>query len=332
MMKSDDYTYGDMNRILQEVRQNPENHEYPVELIEIFQKIENDLLSDFEKLPVVKLAKGINQTIEILKSRNPFMQAWENSPQSKMMKQMGDINSSLGFDSKLQKAFEVPSWAKMAQQINELTELIPEALGLFHESFSLLSEQGWYVSPRIFDEIPPSKVSFYLKSENANEFEDYIIQEMETILPKIIDDCQKSFPNRNDIIEEIQKSYNHGYYSAVVALCYTQADGISNDLFGVGFFDKDQNDGYKLKSYQKLRKLEFNHSIGIIKQLGISTNEITAYSNRKDLQQEDKKKVSFNRHLVLHGHSTEYGTKINAVRAICILDFLQFLTRAVELK
>lgn len=322
------YKVKDVMRILAESRKNP-NHGYPPELIQKFELLEKKWTTDLPRSPMMEAVKGIERATEVLRRQNPFLEAYNNSPRAQWAKKMEYFNLTHKASEKLERVFVEPSWVKYVRQIEEIAKNLPATMGLFYEKLSLLSEQGWYVSPRPFDEISFAKIPYYLKPENSIEFEEMIVDEIEQVLPELISDCQKSFPDRANVLDEIYNLYNNGFYRAVVALCYTQADGISNDIFGVGFFDKDKTQSWKLHTYLKLRNMEFNHSIGIIGQLDIPTNEITANSKSDYLQEENKKKSSFNRHLVLHGHSIEYGTKLNAIRAICVLDFLQYLTEAV---
>ena len=324
------YTVQDMIRIMDEVKKNPKDHGYPPELIDRFRKYE-EKLSAIPVPPVFAIAEGVNRVMEQMSRRNPFLEISQNSPYGKWARQVDKIDSMFRANSIFERVFTESAWAKHARQIDEIAKNIPRAMGAFYESLSLLSERGWYVSPRPFDDISINKIPDYLKAENAIEFEEMIVEEIEKALPELIRDCQESFPNRADIFDEIHRLYMNGFFRSVVTMCYTQADGISNDIFQVGFFDKDRNEEYKLKSYLKLRQMEFNYSPGIIKQLDIPTNEITANSQSGHLQETETKARSFNRHLVLHGHSLEYGTQLNAIRAICLLDFLQYLTKAVDI-
>ena len=50
-------------------------------------------------------------------------------------------------------------------------------------------------------------------------------------------------------------------------------------------------------------------------------NEMT-----KNSDQVTDKNSSFNRHVVIHGNSKIYGTKINAIRSILLLDFISELS------
>lgn len=327
----ENYKVKDMMRILAEARKNP-NHGYPPELIQKFEMFEKECTTSLPKSSMIEATKGVERAIEVLRRQNPFLEAYNNSPRAQWAKKMEHFNLIHSASERLERTFAEPVWSKHVRQIEEIAKNLPAAMGVFYEKLSLLSEQGWYVSPRPFDKVSFSKIPYYLQPENSIEFEELIVEEIEQVLPELISDCQKSFPNRADIFDEIHQLYNNGFYRAVVTLCYTQADGISNEIFNVDFFGRNGKKDWRLKSYLKLRDMEFNHSIGIIRQLDIPTNEITAYSGSEYLKEENKRKSSFNRHLVLHGHSTEYGTQLNAIRAICVLDFLQYLTEAVELE
>jgi hypothetical protein len=56
-------------------------------------------------------------------------------------------------------------------------------------------------------------------------------------------------------------------------------------------------------------------------QLKEPRNEISRYV-KDEIKNRTFKLDSFNRHLVLHGHSIHYGTQKNAIRAILLLDFV----------
>jgi hypothetical protein len=128
----------------------------------------------------------------------------------------------------------------------------------------------------------------------------------------------EKIPHRQQILTEIEQCYKRKLYSSVVTLCYTQVDGICNEKLNYGFFDTD-NKTHDLK-IQSL-ELKPNLSTKIASQVKEPKNEFSRYV-RKDIQDRTFELNSFNRHLVLHGHSIYYGTEKNAIRAILLLDFV----------
>ncbi len=180
---------------------------------------------------------------------------------------------------------------------------------------------GWYISPNLVSKYSFSDLSSFTKKDNLEKFESAIIKDADTHITKILEKCINYFPKRELIFNEILKLYNNDCFYSLINICYSQADGICNETWDFGFFDKE-NKSYQLKTYKEFSKTNIGLSSFFVEQLGIQKNEITMWS--KDALFEDNINVenSFNRHHIMHGHSLNYGTKKNAIRAIYLLDFL----------
>ncbi|WP_299150111.1 hypothetical protein [uncultured Dokdonia sp.] len=180
---------------------------------------------------------------------------------------------------------------------------------------------GWYISPNLVSKYSFSDLSSFSKIYNLEKFESEITKDADTHITKIIEKCINDFPKRKLIFIEILKLYKNNCFYSLINICYSQADGICNETWGFGFFDKE-NKSYLLKTYKEFSKINMGLSSFFVEQLGIKNNEITMWSG--DALFEDNKIVesSFNRHHIMHGHSFKYGTKKNAIRAIYLLDFL----------
>jgi hypothetical protein len=193
-----------------------------------------------------------------------------------------------------------------------------------HKHFSEFTKYGWYVSPNIFRELDIEEYSYTIDSLNLKkeiEISNLLSSNFERNKILIFDEIIEFLPNRKDIVSEIYKAYESEYYFACINLCYAQTDGISNEFFNYGFFDTEDKE-LKIKSYV------FNQSLSsyIASQLKQDRNEITRYV-KKEVDDKSFDAGSYNRHLVLHGHSLRYGTKLNAVRAVLLLDFVCFLAK-----
>jgi len=216
-----------------------------------------------------------------------------------------------------------------SQLLFEAFSLHPSTDGPFkHLAFrntTNLSELGWYISPRIFSCLDFHDSMQILKKENIHKLEDLLLEKSTILIPEIIADCSALFPEREEIFAEISGLLELGFYRAVVMACYAQADGMSNDLWETGFFDKDRV--YQLKALTRVKSMDKGMVTGIASQMGVASNEITTYSGDEIFSDSEKRRNTFNRHFVMHGHSIGYGSKINAVRAIYMLDFLQYIIR-----
>lgn len=310
----EEHTIKRIRQVLEDVKKNPLTHRHSPELIAKYESFNEEL-------------KRIT----------------ENSPYYIMGQQMEFINSYFRNDPFTQLMEQNPIY-QMAQNIKVVQESISRLYGEVYGNFKQFSEMGWYLSNRVFDEIPLSELSRMFRPKNKQELIELLICEAEKMIPEMLQNCCNDFETRKPIFEEIKIAFDNGLYHSVIVLAYTQADGICNDIFGNGFFDtelidpslkrkaKKEPEDFQLSTWGKVKGMEWNHSISVVEQLEIKSNEITAFTKEGKFLEPEFRKTSFNRHLVLHGHSKEFGTKENAIRAICLLDFLHFIiTEAVEI-
>lgn len=216
---------------------------------------------------------------------------------------------------------------RMQERIKIQSEKLPP---MYHDIFSHtrhVAARGWYISPNVIRDVPLNEIVDLFQEVNAVRFEQLLIELADSIIERVLKRCSVRFPDRKVIFEEIADLYKLEFYRPVILLCYTQVDGMSNDFWGFGFFDKDRRQEYKLKSYLKLQELEKGINSGFAAQLEISMNEITVNSaDQMFTSDAELQKRTFNRHHIMHGHSINYGTKTNAIRAIYLLDFFCYWT------
>lgn len=189
---------------------------------------------------------------------------------------------------------------------------------------------GWFINPDLIRDYTIEEVLELSQNNYSKQIENKLIKrhgnkkEINNILKRLT----STFPNRARINEEIYQSYTHELFSSVTTLCYTQADGICHEVWSYGFFDKDKkNKPFRTKLSLELDNFDFGFSSLFTTQLEMPENEITMYSKDDYFNDNDIKRSTFNRHHVIHGHSTNYGTKVNALRAILMLDFLHHFVR-----
>jgi hypothetical protein len=218
--------------------------------------------------------------------------------------------------------------ANMNKTINDGFKALVKSMDFYFNTstgqLKHLIAKGWYISPIVFSEINLGKLVEITKEENVSEFEDYIIKNFEKRVIKIIDGLIISLPERKEIFKEMQQLYKKKNYFAFINLCYSQTDGVSNDIWGTGFFDTDRKKDYSLKLISLLEFEPETISDKISQQLQQPKNEIT--NDSKNYSSIDKR-FSYNRHLVMHGHSFSYGTKKNSIRAILLLEFVDWLSK-----
>jgi hypothetical protein len=182
---------------------------------------------------------------------------------------------------------------------------------------SFVVTHDWYISFNLLRNSTLDEIFRLLHFKEKESLQNFVIKNFPLEKDTIFKFIHKTIPHRTSLISEIEGLFKNNFYSAVVALCYTQVDGICNENIGYGFFDTDQNHNLKIS------KLEPNESLAskIAFQLKESRNEINRYV-KPEINNKTFKLNSFNRHLVIHGHSIHFGTELNAIRAILLLDFV----------
>ena len=257
------------------------------------------------------------------------LKIYRDSPYNHGMTEL-EVNELLEIESEFDRVNNL--WD---EQINQTTLAIKEAfdfisiLSTTHYKISLnglkyLVKNGWYISDHIFENCSFKDLYFYTREGNVSKFEEFVIKTFDSKFEKIMKTLHESFPERIQLFNEIEQLYKLTFYNSLINLCYSQVDGICNKVWGLGFFDVDKKNNYNLKLPNNLNfKGDSVNSI-ISSQLSEPKNEITKHS--KDFSFTDEEKIkSFNRHFVIHGHSINYGSKKNAIRAILLLEFVTWL-------
>jgi len=124
----------------------------------------------------------------------------------------------------------------------------------------------------------------------------------------------KQFPHRKRILREAFDAHQHEQYFSSVALFLTQADGICQDEIGNNIFSGRTTANADHVQEGILREL-FKGLMWKGWPLNLSEdNRPTGFSE-------------LNRHQVLHGESTDYGTEENSLKAMAFLNFCGFVFR-----
>jgi hypothetical protein len=247
-----------------------------------------------------------------------------------------EVNELLQFEANSKKLA-----LKISARMTEINNDLKQGIGALKLVLSNIAENnlknmnniasaGWYISPNLVSEYSFSDLSSFSKKENLEKFEYELIKDADNHINKILTKCINSFPKRESIFNEILKLYNNNCYYSLINICYSQTDGICNETWSFGFFDKENN-SYQLKAYKEFSKHNIGLSSFFVEQLGIKKNEITMWSKDDSFKSTIKIENSINRHHIIHGHSLNYGTKKNAIRAIYLLDFLCYF-RDISIK
>ncbi len=125
----------------------------------------------------------------------------------------------------------------------------------------------------------------------------------------------KRHPNRSDAIEQALKAHEAGLFYASMPVVFAQIDGLSYELTGYKFFDNDR------------RTYEPEIAKWVAANAGTSSLDVAFLSVLLDKgafqkHRNNPNRISFTRHSILHGETTDYGTEVNSLKAFSLLLFL----------
>ena len=175
-----------------------------------------------------------------------------------------------------------------------------------------LADYGWYVN----GSMPIMKVFESAKNgilKNTALIDKEMIKHYKAEKKDIKRKLIKEFPDRSSLFLEAFKCHDKKFFSASTSLFISQADGIlAGKLFVISKEKKSLKDFLNASPqseyiYDMLTK---------IRGLDCYTADISKYSS------------NLNRHNIMHGFSTDYGTEINSLKALSLLSFIaDFQTR-----
>lgn len=225
---------------------------------------------------------------------------------------------------KFKKLVESIDWVKIKQVLEYLTKQLPKGI----ENLSVeLANRGWFIWVWDFDtplEEVVDKLSNLIgkcKEDQDNYLAGYITSQIEAIEQELLIE----YPDRTKQIEDSFKTHKLKLYSASVPTLICLSEGICRDHYPrIGLYSKHTRDKKNKKPgmpktndiFDKIPPLEVYEEM-VLKPLKISSDVTKTIRNPNNEEQK-----MFNRHLIIHGLSKEYGTKANSLKAVSLAYFI----------
>jgi len=256
---------------------------------------------------IIEAQKSLRKTLEPILSQQ---ESWNN-----IAKMAQFTIRAVDFQRPIQQ-FITPAFAQLQKTFLELPLRTREAL-------LLLGVHGWY-----FDLDIPFRDLWQLKDAlaegNVTEAEEALIEHFESRLSKIEKSVIERFPHRGHLVRAAFNAHQRQEYELSIPVILAQTDGICKDIFNQYLFMKQNKkprtaiyieqiatDAYTAALFSPLAQtLPINES----------KSERTEGSN------------ALNRHAVLHGESLDYGTKINSLKAISLINYITHVLEHVPEK
>ena len=210
----------------------------------------------------------------------------------------------------------------------ETTEGISEAIKQWYgnqeegvrSSFEKLARHGWFPDP---------SMSFALSKRLANLVDDQpdavdkaVSELLRDRFGEIEAELVESYPDRARLLHDAFEAHRKSKYTLSIPVFLAQAEGLVWDRCSKALYTQNQ----RSKAVKGLRaQVQFRSFDAFLKPLMISS------PLWKPGAKLGTTFAGLNRHQVLHGISTDYGTEVNSLKAVSFLSYLHWiLNQSVE--
>lgn len=199
---------------------------------------------------------------------------------------------------------------------------LPKAM---REAVLALGREGWFISP----DMPlsePTEAAALVFEGNLAEAEDKLAGYFEDRLDDIEATLVAALPGRAKIISSAFKAHREGRFELSIPVLLAQTDGVCVDIAEGAFFMSEKR--RKKKGDRRPETAAYVEGFesdalwsALLSPLGQALPiNFTAAERGKDFK-------GLNRHLVMHGESNDYGTRVNGLKCISLLSYATWVLR-----
>lgn len=209
---------------------------------------------------------------------------------------------------------ESPGLREMFNALQTTVRRVEEFPAEFQAQLLVLAMHGWYIDP----EMPVASIRSLRDAfeggagEDAQaELESYYRHHLNVIEERLL----SRYPGRAHVLTAAFNAHRAGSYLLSIPVMLAQADGIAHDERGRQLYSTRQAKGVA-GLIDGLDANDFNRHLWEVfrSQSPLSTKIDSLPANFSGL----------NRHKVLHGMDSGYGSEINSLRAVSLLNFASF--------
>jgi hypothetical protein len=206
----------------------------------------------------------------------------------------------------------VRRWSAMFDDIARQLRDLPDEV---RSQLAVLMDQGWCLDPEMPHTWGRDLVTAFREGAK-DEAQQWLIDYFNRRLEEIEQTLVARHPKRSAIIANAFQAHRQGHYNLSIPVLLAQADGVIHDRHQRQLFSKQR--GANLT--QILADLPDDDVRAIF--IAAFYVDIPLTRNTKHLPDGFD---GLNRHSVLHGTDSNYGTEINSLRAVSILNLASYL-------
>lgn len=249
--------------------------------------------------PILDAQKNLQKSL--YKSLEPIL-----TSQRLMINEIAETTQPLfDFQKQLQSLIS-PAFEQLGKSFKQLAPQTQEAL-------ITLGNYGWFLDPEMGVRwIMGLKKA--LSDGDIDDAENVLIEFFCKRLDKIESVIAGKSPHREKFIKAAFSAHRRGEYELSIPVFLAQIDGICKEVIGQYLFMR-QNKKPQTAIY--VEQITDNTIKAALLQPLAQVLPINASEKERD-----KNFTELNRHMVLHGESLDYGTKVNSLKAISLINYV----------
>ncbi|MER3466258.1 MAG: hypothetical protein C4340_03665 [Armatimonadota bacterium] len=252
--------------------------------------------------PIIEAQNSLEKALEPILAQQ---ESWKKRAESVQLLAI----QATDFQKSIQRLV-TPAFEPLQKTFRELPTRTRKAL-------LLLGEQGWYLDLEM--SIPGLwQLKDALAEGNVTEAEEALVEYFESRLSEIEQSITARFPHREHLIRAAFNAHRRQEYALAIPVLLAQTDGICKEVSNQYLFMK-QNKRPRTAIYvdQIVKQIGADSFAAALLSPLAQTLPINASESERP-----KGANALNRHAVLHGESLNYGSKINSLKAISLLNYV----------
>lgn len=181
----------------------------------------------------------------------------------------------------------------------------------------ILAKHGWYFDTELPFGVP--RIERVLESGDLELANNLLMEHFSERLSDIEKELKEKHPARALILASAFNAHSRKEYALSIPIFLIQADGICYDLINKQLYSKNRRDGAPVVA-EYAKTITANTFQSIL--LHPLTQPLPISASAKERKEDFN---DLNRHQVLHGESTDYGTEVNSFKAISFLNYVSFV-------
>jgi len=218
------------------------------------------------------------------------------------------------------KSFYTDSFNGNLEKIRKGFERLPDTMKL---ALLTLADEGCYLD-REFPLEDYNSLKEACDEDRKEEVQEFLIEYFNAELDRIEKDIKEKHPLRAAIVKSAFKAHKVGEYNLSIPVLLAQIDGICKEITNQGLFTK-RGEPKRPQIATYIDELNTSALEAALLSPLAEVKPINAHENNLGVEF-----TGLNRHMIIHGQSITYGTRMNSFKAISLLNYVSFVLPSPE--